>query len=207
MRRSKFAPMEQFSRSFPLVILLSLWVVVFVSLVQIRRTLVPLEKLQEGTQRIGARQFDGRVEVQSGDEFEELATSFNSMAEQLGRQFHTLKTINEIDQAIFASLDRDGIIDGVLSCMPSLLPSDCFGVCVLDETSPHAVLSSTVRAGTRPTLRRLSPIRRTLRAWATMDSLRVIESRPSVTKLLDHHRASSKHSVVPADDHSGASSA
>jgi len=128
------APMVHFQNSFPLVILLSLWIVLLLSLVQVRRTLGPLEKLREGTRQIGAGHFDSRVEVRSGDEFEGLATSFNSMAAQLGRQFHTLTTINEIDQAIFASLDREAIVDGALAHMPGLLPNDCFGVCVFEDT-------------------------------------------------------------------------
>ncbi|HST08778.1 MAG TPA: HD domain-containing phosphohydrolase, partial [Terriglobales bacterium] len=131
-RAASMAAMAQFRRSFPLVILLALWIVLFVSMVQVRRTLVPLERLQQGTQKIGAGEFNSRVEVNSGDEFEDLASSFNSMASQLGRQFHALKTINEIDQAIFASLDREAIVDAVLTRMPSLLPSAGFAVCVLD---------------------------------------------------------------------------
>lgn len=105
-----------------------------VSMVQIRRTLVPLEQLREGSDKIGAGQFQTRVSVHSGDEFEGLAGSFNAMATQLGQQFLTLKTINAIDQAIFASLDRDAIVDGVLARMPSLLAGDGFGVCVFDAT-------------------------------------------------------------------------
>jgi putative nucleotidyltransferase with HDIG domain len=127
------ASLARFRRSFPLVMLLALWVVLFVSMVQVRRTLVPLERLQEGTDKIGSGRFESRVEVYSNDEFQELAASFNSMAAQLGRQFHTLKTINQIDEAIFASLNREAIVDGVLTRMPSLLRSACFGVALLDE--------------------------------------------------------------------------
>ncbi len=128
------APIDRFSRIFPLVVLLSLWIVVLSSLIQIRRTLGPLEQLQEGTEKIGMRQFEHRVQVNSGDEFEGLAHSLNQMSAQLGRQFHALRTVNEIDQAIFASLDRETIIDGVLQRMPRLFPADAFGVCVLEET-------------------------------------------------------------------------
>ncbi len=128
------APMLRFRRIFPLVVLLSLWIVLLASMVQIRRTLVPLENLQEATRKIGMRQFDSRVEVRSGDEFESLGTSLNQMAAQLGRQFQALTAVNEIDQAIFASLDREAIIDGVLQRMPGLFPGDAFGVCVFDET-------------------------------------------------------------------------
>jgi putative nucleotidyltransferase with HDIG domain len=128
------APILSFRRSFSLVILLSVWVVLFFSLVQIRRTLGPLERLREGTDRIGAGRFESRVEVQSGDEFEDLAGSFNRMAAQLGRQFLTLKAIHEIDQAIFASLDREAIVDGVLARMPALVPGAGFGVCIFGES-------------------------------------------------------------------------
>src|SRR5262252_448248 len=112
---SVLAPMLRFRRIFPLVVVLSLWIVMLASMTQIRRTLGPLEKLQEGTQKIGAGKFEDRVQVTSGDEFEGLAHSFNQMASQLGRQFNTLKAINGIDQAIFASLDREAIVDGVLA--------------------------------------------------------------------------------------------
>jgi len=39
------APMANFKKIFPLVILLSLWVVLLLSISQIRRSLVPLERL------------------------------------------------------------------------------------------------------------------------------------------------------------------
>ena len=88
-RADVLAPLADFQRMFPLVILMSFWVVLLLSLIQIRRSLVPLEKLQEGTRRIAQRDFDSRVTVTSGDEFQELATSFNTMATRLGQQFNT----------------------------------------------------------------------------------------------------------------------
>jgi putative nucleotidyltransferase with HDIG domain len=132
-RDDVLAPMRHFRNTFPLIILLALWIVMLFSLMQIRRTLVPLEKLQEGTRQIGAQHFESRVDVRSGDEFEALAVSFNSMASQLGRQFHVLKTINDIDQAIFASLSREGILDATLDHMPDLLPCDCFAITLFGD--------------------------------------------------------------------------
>jgi putative nucleotidyltransferase with HDIG domain len=133
-------PIRRFRNSFPMVALLALWVVTLFSSVQIRRTLVPLEKLEEGTRQIGQQHFEQRVEVHSGDEFETLAQSFNSMSLQLGRQFHALKTINEIDQAIFASLNREGIVDAVLDHMPFLLPCDCFAVAIFNDENSSGTL-------------------------------------------------------------------
>jgi len=140
--------MRHFRNTFPLIILLALWIVMLFSLMQIRRTLVPLEKLQEGTRQIGARHFESRVDVRSGDEFEALALSFNSMASQLGRQFHALETINDIDQAIFASLNRERIVDATLDHMPYLLPCECIAITLFgDADSSGRTQFRAVRTG------------------------------------------------------------
>jgi putative nucleotidyltransferase with HDIG domain len=116
------APITEFRQTFLLVVLLALWTITLASLMQIRRTLGPVEKLREATQELVAQRFDSRVQIESGDEFQDLGTSFNSMADQLGKQFQALKTIHEIDQSILASFDHDGIIDAVLERLPHVLP-------------------------------------------------------------------------------------
>jgi HAMP domain-containing protein len=125
-------PMAQFKRIFPLIVLLSFWVVLLLAFVQIRRTTRPLEKLGEGTRRIAMRDFDSRVKVTSGDEFEELATSFNNMAKQLGRQFNALTTMAEIDRAILSALDTERIVRTVFNSMRQFLPYDSLSVTLLD---------------------------------------------------------------------------
>lgn len=122
------APMEKFRKTFYPVIILSLCVVLLLSISQIRRSLVPLERLREGTRRIAGRDFASRVTVASGDEFEDLAASLNAMAGELGRQFHTLATVAEIDRAILSALDPKAIATTVLIRMPDVVP--CDGVCV-----------------------------------------------------------------------------
>ncbi|MCD4716926.1 MAG: HAMP domain-containing protein, partial [Desulfobacterales bacterium] len=103
-------PMAYFKKIFPFIILFSFWVVFLLSVIQIRRTMLPLESLKDGTKRIAMRDFDTRVRVTSGDEFEELGASFNDMAKQLGRQFNALTTMAEIDRAILSFLDTEKIV-------------------------------------------------------------------------------------------------
>ena len=131
------APVANFKKIFPLVVLLSIALVVLLSSIQIRRSLVPLEKLKEGTERIAVRDFDSQVTVTSGDEFEELAVSFNAMSKRLDKQFTTLTTIAEIDNAILAALDTERIIETVLTHMPDVLTCDVVSVTLIDsnETS------------------------------------------------------------------------
>jgi putative nucleotidyltransferase with HDIG domain len=144
------APILHFRKTFLLVVLLALWTVVLVSLVHIRRTLGPLERLKGATKELVAQRFDSRVEVRSGDEFQDLATSFNAMAEQLGKQFQALKTIQQIDQAILGSLDRDAIVDSVLERLPHLLPGQC-GAIALASDNRFGTGASLTTGGTKQT--------------------------------------------------------
>jgi adenylate cyclase len=45
-----------------------------------RRMIGPIRRLEQGAQRIGAGQFDHKIEITTGDELEQLADQFNSMA-------------------------------------------------------------------------------------------------------------------------------
>ncbi len=126
--RNILLPMKNFRIIFLGIVLMSLWVVLILSIGQIRKSLIPLVKLKEGTQRIAKREFDSRVEVESRDEFGELAGSFNTMAGQLGRQFKALTTMGEIDRAILSALNTEKIVDTVISRMRELF--SCVGVSV-----------------------------------------------------------------------------
>jgi len=62
-----------------------------------------VERLQAGVQRVSADRFDERVEVDTGDEIQELAESFNTMADRLQASIAALKDayvrLESLDQA------------------------------------------------------------------------------------------------------------
>jgi len=121
-------PVGQFKKSFPLVILLSIWVVLLLSFSQIRRSLVPLEQLKAGALRISQREFEKQIVVNSGDEVEDLAETFNDMSVTLGRQFKALKMMSNIDRAVLSSLDAKAIVESLLAQIHKICP--CQGVSV-----------------------------------------------------------------------------
>jgi len=144
MSRSKdevFAAVSNFKRIFPLVILLSLWVVLFLTMVQIRRNLVPLQHLKAGTRRIAKRDFDARVAIQSGDEFEELGDAFNTMAKKIGMQFNALSALSEIDRALLSALEKDKIIHTTLTRIKEIFHCDLVGMAVLEGKTGRKALS------------------------------------------------------------------
>jgi len=86
-RSEAFAVAKGYTRALFLSISLVVLMAGFFAHVQIRRSVAPLAVLKEGTRRISGGDFDSRVEIGSGDEFEDLAGSFNTMADHLGREF------------------------------------------------------------------------------------------------------------------------
>lgn len=127
-RSSVLAPVTELTLSFGLTTLVALLTVLLLSNIQIRKTLSPLEQLHEGTKRVAEKKFDVPVDIESRDEFADLAISFNAMATRLGKQFQALIAINEIDRAVLASLDTDQIIDTILSHSRKLFECDAVSV-------------------------------------------------------------------------------
>ncbi|MGE3178799.1 MAG: cache domain-containing protein, partial [Vicinamibacterales bacterium] len=64
-------------------IALALFVTIAVGLVFGRRFIAPIFALKAGTQAIAAGRLDSRVSITSGDEFQDLGESFNTMADRL----------------------------------------------------------------------------------------------------------------------------
>ena len=69
-----------YRNTFLLVVVLTLLVAVYLSAHQIRKQLVPMEKLHLATRLIASGNFEHTVQIDTGDEFEELADSFNWMS-------------------------------------------------------------------------------------------------------------------------------
>ncbi|MFH7319227.1 HD domain-containing phosphohydrolase [Desulfurivibrio sp. D14AmB] len=142
-RADVLAPLDDFKTIFPLVVLLSLWVVLLLSMVFIRRYMVPVEKLQEATHHIARRDFSHEVDVRSGDEFESLAHSFNSMSRRLHKQFHTLETIADINQTILSSLHSKEIIDTALARLCQFLECDASQIILFKNKKSNLAASYT----------------------------------------------------------------
>ncbi len=92
---------------------------VVLGLVLVRRILGPVRALTSAARRVGAGDFDQRVPVRSQDELGELAATFNTMAEAIGRQealrrrmaadiAHELRTPLAVIQA-----NLEAMLDGV----------------------------------------------------------------------------------------------
>lgn len=129
------APIQAFKSLFPPVLLLSILIVALVSVKQIRKGLAPLDKLIAGTRNIANREFDKRVDITSGDEFEELADALNRMARRLGKQFTALTTLSEVDRLILSTLEIEQVLEMVLSHLRGVVTCDVASITLVDADS------------------------------------------------------------------------
>ena len=139
-RKTAFFTFNDFTSTFPKILIITGLLVALVSISQIRKTLTPLQKLTDGTNRIIRGQFDEPVDINSGDEFEKLATSFNNMARHINEQFKTTSILAEIDRLILSSLDTDYIIEILIKYLGNIIAVDHVCVITLDDENKSSAL-------------------------------------------------------------------
>ena len=84
-----------------------------------QRMIGPIRLLEDGAARIGAEQFDHRISLNTGDEFERLATRFNEMAGELAISRERSERISRLKRFLAPQVaelvDRaggDSVLDG-----------------------------------------------------------------------------------------------
>ena len=140
-----FATVNTAIKIIALILIVTLLIILFLSSVQIRRNLEPLARLKEGTQKVSQGDFKSRIRVRSGDEFEELATSFNTMSEKIGRHFSSLSEMGRMITKVLTSLDRDKIIRTVLLNAKNVISCDSISLTLID--SPETKMAQTFLMG------------------------------------------------------------
>ncbi len=93
-RQEVFRPVKVFLYVFILSAIAAFLLILLFSLKFIQKSLIPLEKLQEGTRQIVERNFGYRVESSGQDEFSDLAHAFNQMSGELELQFNALQEMS-----------------------------------------------------------------------------------------------------------------
>lgn len=131
------SPVYAFRKFFPGVIAFSILVVLLLSMMQIRRSMLPLKQLVMATRRLANYEFGEVVDVKSDDEFKELADSFNTMADRLKKQFSELEILSEIDTLLLTYPDMDVVISRIFDSAKNIIPCDFIAITLVDKTSPE----------------------------------------------------------------------
>ncbi|WP_022720274.1 adenylate/guanylate cyclase domain-containing protein [Rhodopseudomonas sp. B29] len=158
-RSQAFAPVEDVLIRTVLLIGFGLVVATIAGMVLARRMLVPIEALHAGAKRLGAGDFGQRIEVRTGDELQELADQFNSMAGQLQetyagleskveartrdleRSIAELKALEEVGRAVAASLDPAAVLPTIADRALDITRADAVLIYGYDAASKCFTLS------------------------------------------------------------------
>jgi putative nucleotidyltransferase with HDIG domain len=138
-----------FRSTFLLSIGAALTLVTLLSTVQIRRSLGPLQQLKSGAEKMSGADFDVRVSIESGDEFEDVGAAFNQMAQQLGRQFTMLTAVTAIERSALSSSTQDEIVETILFSLLSTFDLDTASLCLIEDQRLDSCRSYSVAPGRR----------------------------------------------------------
>ena len=128
------------------IAVLSLLIVGLLSLMQVRRTMVPLERLIDGTKKISKGDYV-EVKVDGTSEFTELANAFNSMSSHIKHQLESQRSLSTIDREIVTKLDVEELIGRVMTRMQALNPEASFYIYRLDEKEGSEIQCSVDISG------------------------------------------------------------
>lgn len=97
-------PVQYFRRMFALSCLLTLFVVLLLSLGQIRRELVPITELRAAAERIANEDHSQRVDIRTRDEFAVLGATFNEMSERIQERTEALENAVAVKDQFLANM-------------------------------------------------------------------------------------------------------
>lgn len=150
--RTIYAPLKALRWTFLLGLILALAVVFMLSHVQLRRITQPLEALEAGTSRVASGDFGQPVEVQSDDEFGALASSFNRMAGDLGRQFENQRALQHVSRTALVSANPAPLLATLFEARTHILPGSELTVALARPDDPcwWTVSTESGAAANRP---------------------------------------------------------
>lgn len=110
----------RFSTIFALLLWVILLLVLVISVILARIITKPVKDLEQGTVALGNGDLDYRVHISSGDEFEDLGNSFNSMAQDLQKNIATLRRTTAEKERYAKEMEIAGNIQ--TSFLPKITP-------------------------------------------------------------------------------------
>ncbi len=148
------------------------------TLIQLRKTMVPMENLVQGTKKIGSGDFTP-IEVSGNSEFSVLATAFNDMSAHIKQQLDTLQSFSVIDKEIISTVDVQRVIQLIIHRMTEINPSLVYLIANLEEHTKNDVQCNCTVAG-----------------HAVLSSVRLVMSQQEIKEIRKNGRGQFKRSSL-----------
>lgn len=94
----------------------------------------PLNILTDSMQRFGHGEADVNIDLQTGDQFEDLGTAFNDMAEEINQREERMRKHNEVAKLLMSTLQLDELLDQTLRLIVEISDSAVGSIHVMNTT-------------------------------------------------------------------------
>lgn len=172
------AALSDFFSVYLLVAVSSVLLIMLLSLIQIRRTMVPLEKLIDGAKRIASGDYR-EIIVRSEDEFGELTSAVNTMSSRIEQQLTTLQTLSTIDKEMRERLDLNHLIAMVGIAMRRIVQGATLYVARHSSEEPEAGRLFTQTDDITPVSDSATLISSAETAWLIQQTNGILDNPPS----------------------------
>ncbi len=148
---SLIRPSQGYRQFLSILLVLGVVIPTVVVMIGVRRITGPIEDFITAAKRISGGDFNQTIHVSSGDELEELADQFNTMAVRLDESYETLElrvaqrtheltALNSLAAVVSQSLDLNQILPDGLSKTIEVMGMEAGGVFRLDADTGYLVL-------------------------------------------------------------------
>ena len=120
-REHIFGIVRELRAVFPLVVGLVAVLIAYFSFRIVHKNLVPVQLLKNAAEEFAGGNLNVRVNIQTGDEFQQLGHAFNDMATSLSQQLSLLRTMSDVDRLIMLLASVEEICGVVLSHLSTQL--------------------------------------------------------------------------------------
>jgi signal transduction histidine kinase len=159
--REAFQPVYDSLRRTIVVLALGLAIAMLVGIWLAQHMVVPIRSLAKGAARIGSGDLDHRIEMQSGDEVQTLADSFNEMGARLKESYATLenkvidrtrelsqaldqlRALVDVSQTINSTLELQTVLAAILAHACRLADAGGGAIYTFDEATEKFSLEAT----------------------------------------------------------------
>ena len=151
-KKQAFAGLFDFRRNAFLAAVMTFCTVLLASSILVRQTLNPLKELKEATRRISRGDFDLRLQIDSGDEFQILGESFNRMSGRIQQQIVYQKHLGLAVRQVLGAETEEEAIRGFFNGLASTLPCHRAGLLIYQLTlkRPADFWDTSLRGVVRP---------------------------------------------------------
>jgi len=120
-KNTLYGPIKSFAQFLLPLIILFILITTWFSYEKISSILSPLLILKDATNLIAKRDFRNPVIINTNDEFDDLAKSFNDMSTEISKQFSVMTAMSNLDRTLLSTANKEIIVNTIFKNISAYL--------------------------------------------------------------------------------------